>query len=193
MTTDGSFALTEASRNLTSGGGLHKMILGWSVFPPTYAAFAYLGEAVRSGRPPFELAHGTDFHHFLATDRLASEEYDSAMDSTVAEFAATVSQYDFARFHTVADIGGGGGAFLVTLLRCRQDARGICFDLPEVIENARRKGIPGDVAARLELRAGDFFKDPLPTADAYTLFTVLRLFEDDGAIDLLRAVSRVLP
>jgi SAM-dependent methyltransferase len=189
----GVFALTEASRDLMSGAGLRAMVLGWSVFHPTYAAFAHLGHAVRTGRPPFEIAHGTDFHKYLAAHTEDGALYDEAMESTIEAFEDTVSHYDFSRFHTVVDVGGGGGGFLVALLRAHRQAHGICFDLPGVVANAERRGVPADVADRLEMRAGDFFADPLPTGDAFTLLTVLRLFEDEVAIRLLRAIARVLP
>jgi len=192
-TGDGSYALTEASRHLASGSGLREMVLGWSVLPAAYAAFAHLGNAVRSGRPPFELAHATDFHNYLARRPEDAALYDAAMESTVDAFEETVRSYDFARFHTVVDLGGGGGGFLAVLLRAHTQARGICFDLPEVIANALQRGLEPDVADRLELRAGDLFVDTLPVGDAYTLITVLRLFEDEQAVRLLRAVAHVLP
>ncbi len=189
----GRYALTEASRMLASHQPLGDMIRGWSAFPPTYAAFGQLAAAVRSGRPPFELAHGCDFHAYLAAHPDMAQAYDDAMESTVESFEETVGHYDFSRFGSVVDVGGGGGGFLVALLRAHQHLRGICFDLPSVIDAARRRGIPEDVAGRLELCPGDFFHDPLPQADAYTLFTVLRLFEDEQAIALLSAIRRAMP
>ena len=121
--------------------------------PDIRAAFVLLRRpyAIRTRRPPFELAHGTDFHRFLAANPEASLAHDSAMESTVEDFAATVSRYDHSTFETVADVGGGSGAFLVTLLRVYPDVRGVCFDLLDVIESARMRGIPRDVADRLEL------------------------------------------
>lgn len=190
---DGCYALTEASRALGSHDPVGDMVRGWVAFPPTYAAFGQLAAAVRTGRPPFELAHGCDFHAYMAAHPAMGRAYDDAMESTVDAFEETVDHYDFSHFGTVVDVGGGGGAFLVALLRAHPDMRGICFDLPAVIEGARRRGIPEDVAPRLELIAGDFFRDPLPQADAYTLFTVLRLFEDEQATALLAAIRSVMP
>jgi len=193
MNDEGRFAATETSHALASGNPVGDMIRGWAAFPPTYTAFGQLAAAVRTGRPPFELAHGSDFHTYLAAHPDDAAAYDEATASTVEAFTETVEHYDFSEFRTVVDVGGGGGGFLVPLLRAHPAMRGICFDLPSVIDRARRRGLPDDVAPRLELRAGDFFRDPLPAADAYTLLTVLRLFEDGPATELLAAIRRVMP
>jgi hypothetical protein len=89
---------------------------------------------------------------------------------------------------TVVDIGGGGGGFLVALLMRYPETIGINFDLPEVISNIDTSRIPAVVRNRFKLVGGDFFKDELPEGDAFVLCTVLRLFEDDRAVELLGKV-----
>lgn len=190
---DDRFQLTEASRLLAGRGGFRDMVVGWSVFPPTYAAFGELANAVRTGRKPFHLAHGLDFHTYMAAHPDAAATYDDAMESTVEAFEDTLRNYDFSRFRTVIDVGGGGGAFLAALLRAHPDTVGVCVDLPQVIGNARRRGVPPDVAGRLELVGADFFADPLPVGDAYTLLTVLRLFDDGEATALLARIRQAMP
>jgi hypothetical protein len=63
-------------------------------------------------------------------------------------------------------------------------AEGILFDLPDVIETL---DIDRD---RLTARAGDFFVDPLPTADAYILMEVIHDWPDAEAAAILSAIRR---
>src|SRR5690606_25117814 len=63
------------------------------------------------------------------------------------------------------------------------EARGVLFDLPHVIEEASDLAGP-----RLILQAGDFFRDPLPPADAYLLMDIIHDWPDQEAGAILRAV-----
>ncbi len=185
---DGRFSLAPAGRLLVSGAGTREMILGWSVFPATWAAFGRLAESIRVGRPAFDIAHGMDFHEYLARNPAAAREYDDAMGTTVAAFDSAAASYDFSKMRTVVDVGGGDGGFLVALLMRYPETLGINVDLPAVISNIDTSRIPAVVRNRLKLVGGDFFRDLLPAGDAFVLVTVLRLFEEDRAIELLRNV-----
>jgi SAM-dependent methyltransferase len=185
---DGRFGLAPAGRLLVSRAGAREMILGWTVFPPTYEAFALLADSVRSGRSGFELAHGSDFHRYLADNPSAARAYDAANEETVEAFEQAAANYDFSGLDTVVDVGGGTGGFLSAILRRYPKARGVLFDLPGVLSAIRPDQIPDDVDARITRVAGDFFRDPIPQGDAYVLATVLRLFDDDRASQLLRNI-----
>src|SRR5438132_14431470 len=82
-----------------------------------------------------------------------------------AQVSAVVAAYDFSRFGTIADIGGGRGHLLQAVPEGDRSARGVLFDLPNVIQDAAAAA--GD---RPKLQARDFFKDSLPAADPYMLF-----------------------
>ena len=63
-------------------------------------------------------------------------------------------------------------------------AEGILFDLPDVIETL-------DIGRdRLTPRGGDFFVDPLSTADAYILMEVIHDWPDAEAAAILTAIRR---
>ncbi len=52
------------------------------------------------------------------------------------------------------------------------------FDLPRVVETA-------EPTERLEIVAGNFFDDPLPSGDAYVLSQIVHGWPDDGAARIL--------
>ncbi len=189
---DGRFSLGQAGALLATGRGLREMVLGWSVLPAGYEAFEELAESVRTNKPAFELAHGIGFHGYLARESAASAAYDAAMESTTSSFDAAAGEYHYGDFDSIVDVGGGGGGFLVAVLKRHERPRGIVFDLPLVVEEARLRPLPAAVAGRLDFVGGDFFVDPLPGGDLYVLSTVLRLFEDDDAERLLRAIARAM-
>jgi hypothetical protein len=99
-----------------------------------------------------------------------------------ADIAAVLGAYDFSRFATIADIGGGRGHLLTAILEAAPAARGVLFDRPQVIEAV---DIEHD---RLTARAGDFFVDPLPAADAYVLMDVLHDWPDAECVAILRGI-----
>ena len=63
-------------------------------------------------------------------------------------------------------------------------ARGILFDLPEVVEAG------GPAHPRLVRQAGDFFVDPLPAGDTYLVMEVLHDWADAEAVAILTAIRR---
>lgn len=62
---------------------------------------------------------------------------------------------------------------------------GVLFDQPHVLSEVQ--AIASD---RLRLQGGDFFVDPLPSADAYTIMEVIHDWEETKAIAILRAIRR---
>jgi hypothetical protein len=67
-------------------------------------------------------------------------------------------------------------------------ASGVLFDLPHVIADA------ADVASeRLTLQPGDFFKDALPSCDAYLLMEIIHDWGDEEALAILKAVRQAAP
>ena len=116
-----------------------------------------------------------------------AKRYRSAMESTVESFTAGARAYDFSRFDTVVDVGGGLGGLLVAVLREHPGVRGVLLDLPRVVAAAPAVLAEHPEADRIEVVAGDMFHDLPHGADAYVYSTVLRCFEDDACLEALRA------
>ena len=51
-----------------------------------------------------------------------------------ADIASVLGAFDFDRFGVIADIGGGRGHLLQAVLDATLTAKGVLFDLPEVID-----------------------------------------------------------
>src|SRR4051794_16488102 len=120
-----------------------------------------------------------------------SEIFDRAMsDLTRRTHRSTLAAFDFSRFGTVIDVGGGSGALLVALLESHPDMRGVLLDLPHAVAVAKRRIVDAGLEARCEATAGSFFDGVPAGGDAYVLRAILHDWDDDAATTILRSVHR---
>jgi hypothetical protein len=115
--------------------------------------------------------------------------FDRAMsDLTRRTHPSTIAAFDFSRFGTVVDVGGGNGTLLVALLQAHPDMRGVLLDLPHAIAEAKRRIADAGVEDRCEAIAGSFFDDVPAGGDAYVLRAILHDWDDEPATAILRRV-----
>jgi hypothetical protein len=152
--------------------------------PPFWSAFTDLERAAKTGEPV--IGWTTLIDYFASHPEESRLFNDSMVSKSVAASAALTKFYDFRSFGTIADIGGGRGHLLRAILDTAPLAAGVLFELPHVIADASS-------APRLELVAGDFFKDRLPRADLYLLMEVLHDWADADVARILAAVRRASP
>ncbi|WP_437669737.1 methyltransferase [Sorangium sp. So ce131] len=168
-----------------------------------------LPSAMKDELPSWDRALGVDHFGYYQQHPGPARIFDEAMkelgramysDSAVAE------SYDFAGAlgpgATVVDVGGGLGRLLACILQRDVSLRGILYDLPHVIDGARRfhEGSPGEAPlsarpehlARLSFEAGNFFERVPDAADAYVLKRVLHDWPDDRCSALLANIARVM-
>jgi predicted O-methyltransferase YrrM len=100
------------------------------------------------------------------------------------------SLYDFSRFRSVMDVGGGYGAVLRALLEHHAGLRGTVLDLPMLAERARRYLEEAGVGERAAYQGGDFFAAVPSGADAYVLKFIIHDWDDSKAIPILRNCAR---
>ena len=165
-------------------------LAGWAAFigrPYYWQAWSALVDSVRTGRNAFRLVHGTDVWEYRSQRPDESAIFDRAMASlTAGANESLLVEYDFGRFHTVVDVGGGNGALLASILRRHAPLRGVLFDQPHVVAGADAVLKGAGVAERCRVVAGSFF-DELPAGgDAYVLKSIIHDWEDDESIAILR-------
>lgn len=74
---------------------------------------------------------------------------------------------------SLLDVGGGSGTYTEAFLRACPAMRATIFDLPPVIEIARRRLAPRGPLERITLVAGDFYQDPLPGGHDLVLLSAI--------------------
>lgn len=98
---------------------------------------------------------------------------------------AVAAAFAWSRFPVVADIGGGIGAQLSSILDAHPSCRGVLFDQPALVAEA-----PDE--KRIERVGGSFFEDVPVLADAYLLRWVLHDRSDEECVGLLANVRNVV-
>lgn len=163
-----------------------------------YPLWAHFEDALREGEAQWERAFG-DGEDGDGTPRNEEvfekpESLRAFMDGMHAitypaaeEFASDAAELD--EIETIVDLGGASGAFLIALARRAPHLRGTVFDLPQVQPIAEDFFRRYEVDDRLDFHAGDFFSEPLPEADAYSLGFVLHDWETEQGTRLLEKVS----
>lgn len=132
-------------------------------------------------------AHGMGVFEYLAAHPEDSARFNEAMVGLYAGVGSAVAAaYDFSRFRTVVDLGGGTGSLLIDILRANNRARGVLFELPEVIPQARRTIEAANLSARCQAIEGDFFAAVPRGHDAYILSHALHDWTDEQALAILR-------
>jgi len=150
---------------------------------------------IRTGESAFSHVYGTKnvFDYYAAHPEL--EEITSAgFAALTCYFAvAVVEAYDFSKFGTVADVGGGRGALLATLLGKNPRLRGILFDLPHVAPASATLLREAGVTSRCEIAAGDMFESVPAGADAYILSRVIHDWDDERSKEILSTCRAAMP
>ncbi|GGZ81459.1 methyltransferase [Streptomyces echinoruber] len=192
-TAPGRFRHTRASRLLRAdapGGGMADMVL-WAGAAWTWDAWPRLEQAVRTGKAVLPELYGKDFFGYLREDAPEDAEvFNRAMTQASALTSRAVAEtlnLDGAR--TVADIGGGHGHLLRTVLERHPHVTGELFDLPTVVagaDPALREG--GELAGRARVTAGDCL-DAVPVrADVYVVKQILK-WDDERSVRVLRNIA----
>ncbi|WP_053847573.1 methyltransferase [Streptomyces sp. NRRL B-24085] len=188
---DGTFAHTDMSRLLREDdpNSLRAIAL-WCTEPWTWATWPMLDEAVRTGRNVVEDLYGKEFFQYLNEDAPASADvFNRAMTTSSVQSARDVAQFlDLTGSASVADIGGGQGHVVASLLEKYPTLHGTLLDLPRVVENADPRLRPGGALAdRTRLVPGDCRVAVPVRADVYVIKNILE-WDDDSTTRALRNV-----
>jgi hypothetical protein len=148
---------------------------------------------VRTGENAFRHVHGEDVWAYRAAHPEEGAVFDRAMTANSRRQGdAVLAAYDFGRFGTVVDVGGGQGAFLGAILARHPAAGGVVFDQPHVVAGAGAVLRAAGVADRCRVMGGDFFEAVPDGGDAYVLKNILHDWEDEAATAILRTCRRAM-
>jgi hypothetical protein len=158
-----------------------------------WRSWGNLANAVRSGKNSFRQLYGTGVFEWRAEHPEESAIFDEAMTSlTAAANAAILAAYDFGRFGTIVDVGGGNGALLAAILEAHPSARGILLDQAHVVSGAEPVLRAAGVSDRCEVVAGSFFEAVPEGGDAYVLKSIIHDWEDEESVAILGACRRAM-
>ncbi len=157
-----------------------------------WRAFGELASSIENGEPV--LARTGGVKPFSAQTAQTAERTSETQIAFYGHEPDTIAAaYDFSAARVVADIGGGAGNLLTTILARHAAMRGILFDLPYVAPAAKAMLERRGVAGRCEVISGSFFKSVPAGADLYLLSHVLHDWPEEECDTILRNVRRAIP
>jgi hypothetical protein len=189
----GRFSLTPLAECLRSDVPGSQRALAIMTGEEHYRAWGELLYSVQTGQAAFDKLYGMPVFDFLSRNPEQAKVFDAAMVGVHGrETAAMLDAYDFAGIATLADIGGGNGSLLTTVLKRHPAMRGILFDLPGVTERARGNLQAAGLADRCRVIGGNFFESAPAGADAYLMRHIIHDWDDEKATQILQNVHRVM-
>jgi hypothetical protein len=158
-----------------------------------YHAFGELLYSVQTGKIAFDKLYGTPVFDFLQKHPEQAKIFDEAMVGVHGrETAAMLDAYDFSDIPVLADIGGGKGSVITTVLKKCPSMRGILFDLPGVVQRARANIQSAGLADRCQVIGGSFFESVPSGADAYLLRHIIHDWDEEKSLKILRNIHRAM-
>ncbi len=159
-----------------------------------YGFWGSLTEGLRTGSPQNEAKEGEDFFATLYADPDRLAQFARAMSAiSIGAGMAIAAKFPWSDHNSVIDVGCAEGAVPVQIALAHDHITGGGFDLPplEPIFDANVAG--AGLAERLSFTAGDFFSDPLPSADVLVMGHILHDWGMDEKRILLQKAHDALP
>ncbi len=125
-----------------------------------------LADVVRTGHSASDVVDKMD-----EVDRRAFIQAMDVIGRHMAEHIVTL--LDVADYRRALDVGGASGTYTIALLKASPEMRVTLFDLPPVIEMAQDRLVSEGLLDRVDLAAGDFYKDDLPAGHDVVLLSAI--------------------
>lgn len=103
-----------------------------------------------------------------------------------------VKAFNLKDFKKLIDLGGGTGHLAIAACKQYPEMEAIVLELPDALPLAEEIVGASDVADRIKLVEGDFFKDPLPEGDVYVVARTIHHWPEDKVLLLLKRVREAL-
>jgi hypothetical protein len=142
--------------------------------------------SLETGNTGFHKAHGMPLFEYLSQHPAEASHFNEAMVGFHGNEPPAVAQaYDFSRFESVVDVGGGTGNLLTAILSSHARPRGVLFDRPHVVLEAPALLKTRGVDDRVTIEAGDFFETVPTGGDAYVLSHVIHDWDEARCLTIL--------
>jgi orsellinic acid C2-O-methyltransferase len=191
----GHYALTEFGRLLMPDvpGSVGRLMMARCA-PEFWRSWGELVGSIRTGQSGWVLAHGMPWLDYYQDHPDQWAIFNAHMGQHTRDVAPGIIEvYDFARFQTIVDVGGGDGTLTAEILRAYPGLQGVVFDLPQVVSSAPAVLAEAGVGDRADTIAGDFFASVPEGADAYLMKFILHDWEDQQAIEILQNCRTAMP
>ncbi len=148
-----------------------------------------LAESVRTGKP----ARDPDMFQSNADDTARFIDAMASLVTARGDARVLAETLDLRDVRRLLDVGAGPGTYAIELCRRHPALRATIFDLPGTLAVTRRHVDASGVADRIELVAGDYLRDPLPTGhDLVFLSNIIHGEDEETNRALMRKIHGAL-
>jgi acetylserotonin N-methyltransferase len=161
-----------------------------------YPLWGNLEAAIREGTNRWEQTFGGAvpiFDHFFRTQEAQRDFLGGMNGMGLLSSPAVVAAFDLSRFHRLVDLGGATGHLALAACARYPGLSAAVFDLPSVIPHTRWYVERSPHRERVDLIACDFFSDPLPEADLFSVGRILHDWSEEKIRTLLAKIWQRLP
>lgn len=156
--------------------------------------FSEIVHTLRTGESGYQKLTGATPFQAMATNKPMARRIGGQMEDSSRRLSQCVlDAVDFSADQIVADIGGGTGTMIGTILARHPQLTGVLLDLPPVVTGAPQVLDGLGVAGRCQVVGGDMFQEVPAGADSYVLSCVLHDWPDDRAAAVLARVRAAMP
>jgi O-methyltransferase/methyltransferase family protein len=187
------FALTPIGAGLQTGTPGSLRALALHVGDVKWEVWGHMFHSVKTGETAFQHVHGMGYFDYLQRHPHKGRIFDEAMTGLVSQsITAVIAAYDFTSFSKVVDVGGGHGALMTAILKASSQTMGVIFDLPSVVERAKKNIEVTELSSRCECIGGDFFISVPTGGDAYIMASIIHDWDDERSITILKNCRRIM-
>ncbi len=166
---------------------------GARLFNVMFAGFDNLDHTIRTGEPAMGKMFGKSLFEYLKERPELAAVFDAGMTSFHGfETGAMLDAYDFSGIRVLADVGGGNGSLITSVLQRHPRMEGMLVDLGHVVARARQSAAMQAVGERCRVVEGNFFESVPSGADAYLFRHVLHDWTDEQCVTILRNCRRAI-
>jgi predicted O-methyltransferase YrrM len=152
-----------------------------------WESWSHITDIVKTGQNPNPLGRGSRSQQDM-------EDFIGAMHVIGGELAEQIAaSVDLSSYRRMLDLGGASGTYIMAFLRRNPLLTATLFDLPEVVEMARKRLTETGFIDRVQLVAGDYHVDELPRGhDLVFLSAVIHSHSREVNVKFFRRICDVL-
>ena len=161
-----------------------------------YLLWGQLEEAVRTGSNRWEEVFGSRtalFDHYFRDDISAASFLGGMHGFGQLASQRIAKAFDLSPFKQLVDLGGATGHLCIAACQAWPHLQATVLDLPAVEKFALGYIKKSAMVSRITFQAADFFVDPLPAADLYSLGRILHDWPEEKTVPLLDKIIASLP
>jgi O-methyltransferase domain/Dimerisation domain len=159
-----------------------------------YGFWGNLEEGLKTGQMQNEAKNGENLFEAIYADPERLKIFAHGMTGIqMGGFIAFANAFDFSKYKTMTDVGGSAGMLSLMVAKHQTHITCTTFDLPVIEPIAKETIEQFQMTDSVKTASGDFFNDPIPSADIVTMGNILHDWDEETKVMLMKKAYDALP